>query len=471
MATIPAVSAFCENFDRPVTKEYSYEYPPVFDDCPPTIEDSTPSCERCGIPPLILESGSTKWCECTLAATDRELVRLRAELISVSDRAATTDAQLDEAKEESRKKGQVIRRLQEQAVADQASLLGLEEKIQVDAQQHQDVLRRQSERFRVLEDRCSTAQQENGVLQETLRDVEAERDSRDASLVELKCATKDLDSRATFLERENASLSSEVTIYRDRCSSLSSQLEDATAAVDTVKTSYLNLQFQYDEDVARLTSEKRDKELDIIGLQKRLRQPTNTRLMVHKSTETAYIPPPLPLTPDTSLSVDISTSSSGGPQPQHVFVRAHPPQTTASRSHGDTAPTSSAFLEHAPIPPSVVLVPLKRPATPAGHSAPLAAQAQTTPTCQVQGLPLQDWVRLIAMALYMLAAAGLAVYYMPRMCMGGAGTGLPNDATALSALARTQVALCRWIAGRELFHWGPVDRSDAMRCVASFAFT
>lgn len=60
--------------------------------------------------------------------------------------------------------------------------------------------------------------------------------------------------------RSQASLSSEVALYRDRCSSLGFQLEDTTAALETAKTDFLNLQWQAEEELTRLKSEKREKE-------------------------------------------------------------------------------------------------------------------------------------------------------------------------------------------------------------------
>lgn len=55
-------------------------------------------------------------------------------------------------------------------------------------------------------------------------------------------------------------LTSEVALYSERCSSLDVQLEDVNAALDTAKTAFLNLEWQSNETINGMKAERRERQ-------------------------------------------------------------------------------------------------------------------------------------------------------------------------------------------------------------------
>lgn len=55
-------------------------------------------------------------------------------------------------------------------------------------------------------------------------------------------------------------MTSEVLHYREQCARLKTNLDQTTAALDTARTNYLNLEWQSDDTITRLQDETNDRE-------------------------------------------------------------------------------------------------------------------------------------------------------------------------------------------------------------------
>ncbi|KAJ8463407.1 hypothetical protein ONZ51_g10277 [Trametes cubensis] len=220
---------------------------------------------------LVLESGNiTVWCFCTIQATDRELVNLKCELNAALERVGQVEAEIVEERATTSRMEKQARRLHERSNADKEMISDLEVRLEDSAALREADRHAQMERYRRLEGKLDIVTKDYNAAREQVEDVQADRElwrtKWEAVMSERECATRSLDSRITYLERDNAALSMEVAFFRDRSSSLQFQLEDVTAALDVAKTDYINLEYRLEEDVTRLKAENHDRELDIKGL-------------------------------------------------------------------------------------------------------------------------------------------------------------------------------------------------------------
>ncbi|KAI0628138.1 hypothetical protein C8Q77DRAFT_1076954 [Trametes polyzona] len=255
---------------------------------------------------VAFEVGGTLWCCCSLRSVDRTINGLRSELSSALNGALEAERELEEERGRSRTLQRELRRYGDR----EATIADLEEKLSAQIMSHEEASRSHQARWQVLNDRCTGLQREISIHKETIACLEADRDlwrqRHSSASCESESAVRALESRLRFLEAENASLTEEVSLYHQRSSTLSADLENLTGILDTAKTNYLNLEWQQEEEISRLLDNKIGQDADLAALRRALRrqhEDVGNRVAVSVQ---------------TSANIDLSISTGGACRLQHL---------------------------------------------------------------------------------------------------------------------------------------------------------
>ncbi|KAI0749091.1 hypothetical protein C8Q74DRAFT_1222727 [Fomes fomentarius] len=103
-------------------------------------------------------------------------------------------------------------------------------------------------------------------LESACTELQIERNRLETQEQENAAMTCQLEGGVRYLESENASLQTEVDLYRGRCNELALQLENSE---------FNNLEYEMGDTIERVEAENREKDSDILALQRSLKHTSN----------------------------------------------------------------------------------------------------------------------------------------------------------------------------------------------------
>ncbi|RPD60443.1 hypothetical protein L226DRAFT_574406 [Lentinus tigrinus ALCF2SS1-7] len=224
----------------------------------------------CGHEPSLFDPKTMSCLLCLLVAAERQVAALKADLNTAHDRLAELEAEVLSERDSYCSASAQLSLTKELIASLETTITAREDALAEAVASHEEITSAHSYRCRKLQDEITLLRIDKDYTLQLLKDAQNESDrlrsALDSEGQRRHAALEELRSKATYLENDNAALTSEREALRDRCSLLDSHLATMTAQYESASISAINLECQLEETTQKLQDEIRDKDADITYL-------------------------------------------------------------------------------------------------------------------------------------------------------------------------------------------------------------